>query len=320
MAGRAYRATSARPGRADRPDPETGPNTARVLLITDPESIVPVRRTRDGLPALAAGRGDGLIDVRSVMPVQCRIRGRRRVRHIRHRWHLFAQYPGRAYRTPVARYALARSFAPILTRSISRWCSRVSCRSSRARTARHRQCPHQCRRARHAMRAPVRIPFDPHRRPCCARSWLRRIGDARLADHACCPMVASLPFLPPSACCAARLAADARRFAFAIWAAGAAGIFRRPGFGQPLGGDAAVDDLRFRHRRARPRLVWRDFWQDWLIAAGAIGFCLIAGRLIAAPIRRACRHRAADADDHLGMLFPLVSRFCAWLDRKRESA
>lgn len=45
---------------------ETGPNTARVLLITDPESIVPVRRTRDGLAALAAGRGDGLIDVRSV--------------------------------------------------------------------------------------------------------------------------------------------------------------------------------------------------------------------------------------------------------------
>ncbi len=45
---------------------ETGPNTARVLLLTDPESIVPVRRTRDGLPALAAGRGDGMIDVRSV--------------------------------------------------------------------------------------------------------------------------------------------------------------------------------------------------------------------------------------------------------------
>ena len=45
---------------------ETGPNTARVLLITDPESIVPVRRTRDGLAALAAGRGDGMLDVRSV--------------------------------------------------------------------------------------------------------------------------------------------------------------------------------------------------------------------------------------------------------------
>ncbi|MDF0491178.1 rod shape-determining protein MreC [Sphingomonas sp. H39-1-10] len=45
---------------------ESGPNTARVLLLTDPESSVPVRRTRDGLPALAQGRGDGLVDIRSV--------------------------------------------------------------------------------------------------------------------------------------------------------------------------------------------------------------------------------------------------------------
>lgn len=45
---------------------ETGPIAARVLLVTDPESLVPVRRTRDGLPALAAGRGDGRVDIRSV--------------------------------------------------------------------------------------------------------------------------------------------------------------------------------------------------------------------------------------------------------------
>jgi len=45
---------------------ETGPNTARVLLLTDPESIVPVRRARDGVPAIIAGRGDGTLEVRSV--------------------------------------------------------------------------------------------------------------------------------------------------------------------------------------------------------------------------------------------------------------
>lgn len=44
---------------------EAGPNTARVLLITDADSIVPVRRIRDNMPAIAAGRGDGLIDIRS---------------------------------------------------------------------------------------------------------------------------------------------------------------------------------------------------------------------------------------------------------------
>ncbi len=45
---------------------ETGPNAARVLLLTDPDSIVPVRRARDGLPAIAAGRADGSVDIRSV--------------------------------------------------------------------------------------------------------------------------------------------------------------------------------------------------------------------------------------------------------------
>lgn len=42
---------------------EAGPNTARVLLITDADSRVPVRRTRDGLVALANGRGDGLLQI-----------------------------------------------------------------------------------------------------------------------------------------------------------------------------------------------------------------------------------------------------------------
>jgi len=53
---------------------ETGPNAARVLLVVDPESIVPVRRTRDGAPAIAAGRGDGSLDIRSVYTTNLRFR------------------------------------------------------------------------------------------------------------------------------------------------------------------------------------------------------------------------------------------------------
>lgn len=49
---------------------EASPNTARVLLILDPESVVPVRRIRDGLPAIAAGRGDGLLEIRSASAAQ----------------------------------------------------------------------------------------------------------------------------------------------------------------------------------------------------------------------------------------------------------
>lgn len=45
---------------------ETGRTTARVLLITDTESVVPVRRARDGVPAFATGRGDGTLQLRLI--------------------------------------------------------------------------------------------------------------------------------------------------------------------------------------------------------------------------------------------------------------
>lgn len=45
---------------------ETGDRTARVLLITDTESVVPVRRAADGLPAFATGRGDGTLQLRLI--------------------------------------------------------------------------------------------------------------------------------------------------------------------------------------------------------------------------------------------------------------
>lgn len=43
-----------------------GAFTARVALITDGGTVVPVMRNRDGLPAIATGTGDGGIDVRTL--------------------------------------------------------------------------------------------------------------------------------------------------------------------------------------------------------------------------------------------------------------
>ncbi len=45
---------------------ETGPGTARVLLVTDPENVVPVRRACDGLPAFVEGKSDGRIAIRLI--------------------------------------------------------------------------------------------------------------------------------------------------------------------------------------------------------------------------------------------------------------
>lgn len=43
---------------------ETGRSAARVLLMTDGASNVPVRLVRDGTPAMATGRGDGTLDIK----------------------------------------------------------------------------------------------------------------------------------------------------------------------------------------------------------------------------------------------------------------
>ncbi len=45
---------------------ETGMNTARVLLLTDAESLVPVRRAQDDVVAFAEGRADGTLRLRLV--------------------------------------------------------------------------------------------------------------------------------------------------------------------------------------------------------------------------------------------------------------
>jgi rod shape-determining protein MreC len=43
-----------------------GLGTSRVLLITDTESLVPVRRARDGVPAFAQGAGDGTLRIKLI--------------------------------------------------------------------------------------------------------------------------------------------------------------------------------------------------------------------------------------------------------------
>jgi Cell shape-determining protein len=45
---------------------EVGASSARVLLITDTDSLVPIRRAKDGVPAFAHGYGDGTIRVRLI--------------------------------------------------------------------------------------------------------------------------------------------------------------------------------------------------------------------------------------------------------------
>lgn len=132
------------------------------------------------------------------------------------------------------------------------------------------------------------------------------------------PMVASFPFLPPFGLLLLLGWRLARPGVLAIWAPLPLGFFDDLLSGQPMGSAILLWQLCFividliDHR-----LVFRDFWQDWLIASGAIAFCLIAGRLVATPL-------GAHVDTVLlvqimisVMLFPLAARLAVWLDRRR---
>lgn len=89
--------------------------------------------------------------------------------------------------------------------------------------------------------------------------------------------------------------------------------------GQPLGNSMLFWTMSFIAIDVLDtRIVWRDFLQDWVLAAGAISFCLIGGRLVASPL-------GAHVDTVLLIqvviaiaLFPVLSRLVARLDGKRR--
>jgi rod shape-determining protein MreD len=66
------------------------------------------------------------------------------------------------------------------------------------------------------------------------------------------------------------------------------------------------------------RLLWRDYWQEWLMAAMLIAFAILAGWAIArwtggaAPVTLVLPQIAASI-----LCFPIVGRVCALLDRWR---
>lgn len=170
------------------------------------------------------------------------------------------------------------------------------------------------------MKAPVRGSFEE-----APDSTWRRVLPALTVCIASLvtiwPLVASFAVLPPLGLLMLLGWRLTRPDSLRIWAPLPLGFFDDLLSGQPLGNAMLFWTLCFLMiDLIEQRLVYRDFWQDWLIAAGAIGFCLIAGRLVATPI-------GAHVDTTLllqivvsVMLFPLAARLCAWLDGTSEEA
>ncbi len=133
------------------------------------------------------------------------------------------------------------------------------------------------------------------------------------------PIVATVPILPPFGLLMLLGWRLQRGDVLKVWAPLPLGLFDDVLTGQPLGSAMLLWTLCFLAIDVLDtRLVWRDFWQDWLIAAGSIGFCLIAGRLIASPF-------GAHVDTVLLLqivvsvaLFPVVASLCARMNRERN--
>ncbi len=168
--------------------------------------------------------------------------------------------------------------------------------------------------------ARVRGPFDPE--PPSALMWLIPVGSVMAGSLlTLLPVIATIAFLPPFGLMMLIGWRLGRPDAMPIWAPLLLGLFDDLFSGQPFGSamflwSATAIGLDLLDQR----LVSRDFWQDWLLAAGSISGCLIAARLVAAPI-------SAHVDTVLliqiivsVMLYPVIARLCAWLDRKRNPA
>ena len=135
------------------------------------------------------------------------------------------------------------------------------------------------------------------------------------------PMVVHFPILPPFGLLVLLGWRLMRPDAIPIWAPLGLGLYDDLLSGQPFGSAMTMWMLCFfMIDLIDQRLVFRDFWQNWLIAAGGTAFCLSFARLTASPL-------AAHVDTALllqilvsVMLFPVVSLLCAWLDRDYEPA
>uniref|UniRef100_UPI0035CC5F2F rod shape-determining protein MreD n=1 Tax=uncultured Sphingomonas sp. TaxID=158754 RepID=UPI0035CC5F2F len=164
----------------------------------------------------------------------------------------------------------------------------------------------------------VRGPFDeaPDRS---FRRFVPALSVVLASSLTLWPIIASLPLLPPFGLLMLLGWRLIRPDSLRIWAPLPLGLFDDLVSGQPLGSAMLFWTLCFfMIDLIDQRVVFRDFWQDWLIAAGAVGFCLILGRLVASPL-------SAHVDTVMlvqiavsVLLFPLVARLCAMLDREDE--
>lgn len=161
-------------------------------------------------------------------------------------------------------------------------------------------------------------PFAPALPPAPARAlpWATVAAGSLLTTL---PFIAPAPILPPCGLLMLLAWRLLSRFSLRLWAAAPLGFLDDLLSGQPLGSAVLLWSLCFLLIEfLEQRLVFRDFWQDWAIATGAVAFCLIGGRFLATPLSAPIDSAVAVQIGLSALLFPVASRIAAWLDAKRS--
>lgn len=133
------------------------------------------------------------------------------------------------------------------------------------------------------------------------------------------PLIAQSPILPPFGFMLFLAWRLLRPDLWPVWIGVPLGAFDDLASGQPLGTGMVVWTLIvFAVELDSRRHLFRDYMQDWLIAAVAIAACLLAGAFVV----RLTGHGGPLVQilPQIGysiLLFPLVVRICAALDRWR---
>lgn len=169
-----------------------------------------------------------------------------------------------------------------------------------------------------APRASWRLDTEPGASP---RRWLIPASIMAGSLLTIVPVIAPVPILPPLGLLMLLAWRLARPDLLRPWAAVPLGLFDDLVSGQPLGSaitlwticTLAIDVLD-------TRLVARDLWQDWLIAAAGVGLCLAGGRLVAVPLGAPVETALVLQIAASAALYPAVARLCAWLDAWRVRA
>ncbi|MBN2971854.1 hypothetical protein JW805_07480 [Roseomonas aeriglobus] len=133
------------------------------------------------------------------------------------------------------------------------------------------------------------------------------------------PIVAVVPYLPPLGLLLLVAWRQRSPDILPVWAGVPLGLWDDLLSGHPLGSAMSLWTLiMLTIDLIDHRLVWRDFWQEWLVAAGAVAGFLIGARLAGTPLR-------AHVDTVLLIqiliaiaLYPLAAALCAWVDEQGQ--